>query len=548
MARAMSSHSAPAWAAKALRALIMTAFIVGSAQTLTAASVLFGAGQSHSGWLVMESDAVNAAAPAGKLLHIPGDGVSPGLAIPARSLPELPMALAAWGDRVSMVFAPRERKEGAVSGGSLASVRSLTATPAPAPGFYIYEPEGRFTVEPSLPVQGELIGFVDTRWGLVALQRDEGGAISLSALWGVDWTVIDLPKSIKGAVDHLELLAVGDGFALLVRDDAQTALLWQADRVAPAPVEQQSGTESASVETDEEAIIVQPRHEVKWTRRDVASLTPEEQLISAGDRLLAASRTDASVSLSLIADSGHVAVARIENAPQDAVIFSVGEKICLAWREAEEARPHLIIVSAITGRIFYDDFGAVPTLLPLEDIQFLGILLSAVVLTILVFLLKPEAASRQAIDLPQGAAMAEPGQRLFAALIDIAPALFGAQAIWGVSALELLAFPLQSPAAGGIWPLLTAIGIYAAHSAAGEALAGRTLGKALLGLQTVSIAGGRPTPWQALSRTVIKAVAPPITLFVVVDPNRRHAGDIVAGTLVIRKTPPASNDESAQSE
>lgn len=80
--------------------------------------------------------------------------------------------------------------------------------------------------------------------------------------------------------------------------------------------------------------------------------------------------------------------------------------------------------------------------------------------------------------------------------------------------------------------------VYLIHTALGESLTSRSLGKWLLGLRVVSMDGTRPDSSSFLIRNFLRVVdvglfAFPL-LLIVYSPTRQRIGDVAAGTLVIR--------------
>ncbi len=91
--------------------------------------------------------------------------------------------------------------------------------------------------------------------------------------------------------------------------------------------------------------------------------------------------------------------------------------------------------------------------------------------------------------------------------------------------------------------------IYLLHTTLSEVFTGRTLGKFLLGLRTVTIEGGTPDTGQFLIRNLLRIIDLlwfPLTL-VLISPLRQRSADVAAGTMVIRNTPqdsPPTDDKT----
>jgi len=90
------------------------------------------------------------------------------------------------------------------------------------------------------------------------------------------------------------------------------------------------------------------------------------------------------------------------------------------------------------------------------------------------------------------------------------------------------------------WWLLT-VAIYALYAAVMELITSRTLGKMLVRTRVVTREGRRPATWQILLRNLLRLVElmPPFWILgfmVVLSQNRQRTGDVLANTLVVRRT------------
>jgi uncharacterized RDD family membrane protein YckC len=147
---------------------------------------------------------------------------------------------------------------------------------------------------------------------------------------------------------------------------------------------------------------------------------------------------------------------------------------------------------------------------------------------------------------PAGYRIALLRQRLAAAAIDMALSA-GATALifrfyddhsWQpiVHAAEnILAHPdllLSTP------PLVVWLVIYELHVMVGEALTGKSIGKALLGIRVVDMSGKPATPLAVLLRNLIR-IPELITVFLLIYPvvsrERQRLGDLIARTIVVRR-------------
>ena len=92
--------------------------------------------------------------------------------------------------------------------------------------------------------------------------------------------------------------------------------------------------------------------------------------------------------------------------------------------------------------------------------------------------------------------------------------------------------------------------LYVFHTAALEALTGRSIGKMLLGLRVVSLDGTRPGAASLVARNVLRVIdvglffLPLLVIFV--SPLRQRTGDVAAGTLVISERPAAETEDEEE--
>ncbi len=207
-------------------------------------------------------------------------------------------------------------------------------------------------------------------------------------------------------------------------------------------------------------------------------------------------------------------------------------------------------VSATTGKPLYRGPLKSNYWITTREYQALVAMLVVVMGAVLVFVLRTEPT--QTATLPKGVVLAEPGRRFLAAVLDYLPAAMLVESLFSLPTGTLLLPSQMMGQPFTIWALLTAFGLSAAHATLGEWLFGRSLGKLLTGCVVASVrphaartepsaAGAaqgeqslsRPVFWQCLVRNLVKWFAPVLGLFMLVDINRRHPGDLLAKTLVL---------------
>ena len=137
------------------------------------------------------------------------------------------------------------------------------------------------------------------------------------------------------------------------------------------------------------------------------------------------------------------------------------------------------------------------------------------------------------------AALAEPGRRVAATLIDGLLAAFIASLATGAGLFDVVS-GLALIRAGDVWvavPLAPAIAC--GLSALGELIGGRSVGKVVTGCRVVRVGPAlredwaRVGWWGAIARNVVKWWLPPVALLGLLETNRRHRGDGMASTAVV---------------
>lgn len=207
--------------------------------------------------------------------------------------------------------------------------------------------------------------------------------------------------------------------------------------------------------------------------------------------------------------------------------------------------------------------------LSLRDFNMLAIGLSLVTGAALLFVMRAE--NTHVVHMPPGVSLASPMRRLIAVCVDAAAAYLIAQNFSGISGARLASMSGQE--ALGNWVTLIGVTILAAavHCTIGEWLTGRSLGKMVAGCAVVPAAPltgstaqdalihartramttndsgetidlPRISLRQAIVRNVVRWV-PPLALLMLLDPNLRHPGDVIAKTVVVVPDPPHEDED-----
>ncbi len=514
------------------------------AVTDTAIRVLPSSGADGHGWFALPGE-TGLTFPT--LYHLP-PGAEPGTVRGGPRLVNFPEAIASGGDRIVLVM-PRERVDRARRA-SESKQQEAQADAKPArlirrvqslrvvktgTGVWDYLPRGREPVAlPSLPGRGELRGVVRSDAALFALiqgaPRDEGDFADTAARedillvleeGGVEWSSFPLPAG--WVVESPGAMVAGASRVVLLQNDNA----WQASSRAVA-----RGVEGA------------------WSPVDLKTDVEDASFATAGASIVAAHAEPERITLDLLREGTTTPLGVIDHAADQYAIIGGGDLLTVIWRgEGDLTRLRATVISAVTGATLFDDYAKTNAVVTGREIQSLGLLVGALMLTILVFVLRPEEALGGVVVMPDDFAMASPFRRLVAVLLDLAPTLALAAVVFGVSGRELLdaAVLSDSSTTRGALALASAFLLTGLHSTLGEWLFGRTMGKAICRCRTISVRGERAKLWQAALRTFVKLLFPPFVLFLFLDARRRHPGDLVAGTAVIQRRRPGygEDDEDA---
>lgn len=457
----------------------------------------------------------------------------------ARQVPGSPALLAADADRLILIHEPPPPPEVAPGGTpspERAARRVETITTARAEigsSFFEYRPVGRDPEAlPSLPASGKLLAAALTREGPFVLLED-GGALSLLAQVGAEWRAVALPDASAALAPTI--VAMSDRLLLAER--------------APAgePRARESAPRIWSASAADLVSSATPAQPEAWRRDAYAIAGRDESLLAAGDALLAcARRPGGDVTLRLLRPTGAShPLATVHGVGDDFAVIPLADRVNIVWfQKPDSATPtprlHTAVVSAITGETLFRGPAQAGAIVSARSLLTLALLLGAVLLTALVFILRPDPTDAQAIVLPPGAALAGPGRRFIAACVDIGIPTAIVSSVFNIAPGEILEASLLSADAGlgGAGALLALLFLTILHTSLSEWLAGSTLGKRLVSCRTISVRGGKPALWQAVVRNALKLLCPPLALFLLVDPRSRHPADVLARTAVVVMTKP----------
>jgi len=172
----------------------------------------------------------------------------------------------------------------------------------------------------------------------------------------------------------------------------------------------------------------------------------------------------------------------------------------------------------------------------------------ALALVLMLTFWRRETAATQP-SLPQTRRIAALPKRTIAGALDLAPAMVLGMAAFDLGPIELLRHwpgqpeqPWAATLAGAV-TILVMIG----HTTLGEAIWGRSLGKALTGLRVIDLEGKGPRLWQVLLRNGLKILDMIVWLLLIlaiIPPRHQRLGDVVARTLVAEEVEAEASESS----
>jgi len=419
----------------------------------------------------------------------------------------LPISIAALDDRVYLAFSPviSDRRR-------LMRVYSLRAVPSPVGGLWVLEPGGQMQVEQPIVSDASLVGMHATSESVWALLQSNADALSLLRMDPSGWVSVPVTDEIDPR--RVQLSAIGSDPVLIDR----SGLRFKAHRF---------DTRSNAWET--------MPHELEIGR--------DTELHAAPNALRVIDRNDTGTArLRYWSEDGVFVIAEDLDLPQaSGVAFLQGNDSLIAisaidTEDLSDGEPtvDLTELDLNTNQVLYTGAPAVTAPVSAEEFRFLVVMMVLVMSGVLVVVILPDRAD--AMHLPEGSAIADPGRRLIATMIDafIVTTLVGAA--FGVSPADIVTLTvIMLPGnAWGVFPMTIVSGILYATLA--ETLTGATPGKLLMGIRLVAAEPGtprRPRFWSVLVRNVIKWVLPPVAALALIDPETLHRGDRTSRSLVV---------------
>lgn len=447
------------------------------------------------------------------LAHIPpreADGrveaAPAGMLRPVRPLRESPEAMAAVGDRMFAVFAPADTPSGLIR-----RVQTLRSLPAGVKGLWTDVPSGLFDPGPALPGAGRVVGLAASagRAGVVHALMEREGAWSLLRLVDDRWESVALPITPASTPADAALLSFGPGVLLAVRE----------------------GTESRAWTLDAGSDF-EPTHLADWDR-----FWSARWRLGRAHEVVVGIDGEAGLDLWTIGSEsawrlGTIAGPLGTGDGVGAVVLASSGRLVLTGRR--DGVVQAAEVSLSNGRIIYE--GPVLNRAPVSVGEFrliVGMLLGVMVAA-LVVIIRP--SSETAWTVPDGFAMAEPGRRMMATVLDVLLMIWVVAPAFGATVREVLTLQVLVTDGHG-WLAIPAV-MVGGSLAMGvwEGLLGYSPGKFLMGVRVGRAEGGafrKLGVFWGIVRATIKWMIPPVAALALFDREGRHRGDGAARAVVV---------------
>jgi len=447
---------------------------------------------------------------------IPIKPAEPGELHAVRTLSKMPDAIAAIDDRVYLVF-PQVYDNGVIT----RRVFSGRAIGSPIGSAWGFMPTDRLDAQPAISIPSRSIRVLATTKALwVLLDGDHG--YTLLKMTDSAWEPIVLPSptdadstnwviSAQGA--RLILIDRSDPtvmrpFALAEDDSGWSELDWERIPVPKGDYELLAGIQSIKIIDHDQDQRTRVR---AWSKSGVFTL-------AAGLDLPVSTRF--------------------------AMLESVNHLVGIAQRTPDPSAKKADGATSSTVQIFEVDLSDASMLyagdpvvtVPVSDAEFrflVGMMI-LIMVGVLVVVILPDKSD--AMQIPDHFALADPGRRLVATLIDVFLVSFFVGMIFDVRVIEILTLSVivRSDTSWLVIPMVLVMGIVSMSIF--EWLLGATPGKLLMGIRVVRAQSGpmeRIPFWAAIVRNMIKWLLPPVAALALIDPESLHRGDRVTRTLVV---------------
>ncbi len=444
--------------------------------------------------------------------RIPIDPALPGELHAVRTLNKFPDGLAAIGNRVYLVFPTAtvgERKIGRVYSGK--------AVPSPVGSVWGFTPSGRLDSEPAIQIEGELVDLVatsDSVWALIKADNE----YHLITLADSSWEAGVLPV-VQSPVWRISALG---------------------DRVVAVDLADDNNLQ---------AYVLGEDH-TTWTTHWSTLPSPmgDFEIIASLHGLFILDQDEhGSGRIQTWSNSGIFTIASGLDLPTNinfSALDSVNRLVGIAEQiqldtdisEASQSQPTVQVyeIDLADGSMVYVGEPVVSSPVSAAEMRFLMGMMVLIMVGVLVVVIMPDRAD--AMGIPDGFALADPGRRLMATMFDVFFVSFVMGLLFDVRVIEIITLSVivRSDTSWLVIPAVLISGIVSMSLL--EWLVGASPGKWLMGIRVVRGVGGpmsRIPLWAAIVRNMIKWLVPPVAALVLLDPERLHRGDRATRTLVV---------------
>lgn len=440
--------------------------------------------------------------------RIPIDPALPGELHAIRTLNKFPDGLAAIGNRVYLVFPTAtvgERK--------IRRVYSGRAVASPVGSIWGFTPSGRLDSEPAIQIEGELVDLVATSESLWALIKADN-EYQLITMTDSSWEAGVLPEAHSPA---WRISAAGDRVVAVDLAD----------------------------EKNIQAFVLGDNHTTWEALSEPAS---DFEIIASSYGLFILDRDEqGSTRIVTWSSSGVFTIATGLDLPTNiklAALGSVNRLVGIAEQtqldtdtsEASESQPTVQVyeIDLADGSMVYVGEPVVSSPVSAGEMRFLMGMMVLIMVGVLVVVIMPDRAD--AMGIPDGFALADPGRRLMATMFDVFFVAFVMGLLFDVRVIEIITLSVivRSDTSWLVIPAVLISGIVSMSLL--EWLVGASPGKWLMGIRVVrGVAGpmAKIPLWAAIVRNMIKWLVPPVAALVLLDPEMLHRGDRATRTLVV---------------
>ena len=416
------------------------------------------------------------------------------------TLPQMPKAMAAWGNQLWLIFDAAGRRE----------VFTVQVHQNPVLGAWQHHPRDRLRAVARIEMPGEIIAAAGTPRGpLVLLRPSQRPGAALMHLDGRRWREIPLPDGFDP----------GGGCRLVVGDA-------QAGRILLLETPTDAGVTVAHWRDPDGG----------WTRNDVG-VAPGRLLdvTSVGPSIVLVLRGSGPnlVEIAYLRPRKLLPLTELDTPAGPWTVFGLSDGLALV--ETQDSALSMRRIDPLTGSVSASR-PMTPQPVVTGRLLFRPLLLAVAIAALMLVLLFRPVSGAAVVTLPATQELMGPMSRLLGAGIDMAVAAGLTLAVLGCSARDLLDLPLWSVDIERTVPFLVMAVITVGHSTLTEMATGRTLGKMLLGGRVVGLDGSRPRPLAILIRNGFKMVVllvPVLAVAALLNPNAQGLGDNLARTVVV---------------